>query len=92
MLHVALTRSSGMPIRSDDRLTVATSDFIAGGGDGVLAPAGPLEFKSVGGAPLLREAVVAWLRQRGRRLNESQFLAPGARRWSYPGPRPVTCQ
>src|SRR6266850_1848483 len=92
MLRVALTRSSGMPIRPEDRLTVTTSDFIAGGGDGILAPAGPLQFKGVEGAPLLREAVIAWLRQRGGRLDESQFLAPGNRRWSYPAPRPVTCR
>jgi 5'-nucleotidase len=92
LLRVTLTRSSGVPIRPGDPLTVTTSDFIAGGGDGILAPAGPLEFKSVEGAPLLREAVVARLRQRGGRLNESQFLAPGSRRWSYPRPRPVMCQ
>ena len=91
VLRVTLTRSSGVPIRPGDRLTVTTSDFIAGGGDGILAPAGPLDVKSVEGAPLLREAVVAWLRQRGGRLNESQFLAPGSRRWSYPRPRPVMC-
>lgn len=91
LLRVTLTRSSGVPIRPGDPLTVTTSDFIAGGGDGILAPAGPLEFKSVEGAPLLREAVVARLRQRGGRLNESQFLAPGSRRWSYPRPRPVMC-
>src|SRR6185503_11794763 len=46
-LRVALTRSSGMPIRPEDRLTVTTSDFIAGGGDGILAPAGPLQFTGV---------------------------------------------
>ncbi|HEY3157779.1 MAG TPA: bifunctional UDP-sugar hydrolase/5'-nucleotidase [Vicinamibacterales bacterium] len=91
LLRVTLTGSSGVPIRPGDPLTVTTSDFIAGGGDGILAPAGPLEFKSVEGAPLLREAVVARLRQRGGRLNESQFLAPGSRRWSYPRPRPVMC-
>ena len=92
MLRVALTRPSGMPIRPDDRLTVATSDFIAGGGDGVLAPAGPLEFESVDGAPLLREAVVGWLRSRGGRLNESHFISPATRRWSFPAARPVACQ
>ena len=92
MLRVSLTRSSGMPIRPDDRLTVTTSDFIAGGGDGILAPAGPLQFESVEGAPLLREAVVAWLRSRGGRINESQFLGPGNHRWSFPAPRPVRCQ
>src|SRR5258705_3142521 len=90
MLRVALTRSSCMPIRPEDRLTVTTSDFIAGGGDGILAPAGPLQFKGVEGAPLLREAVVAWLRQRGGRLDESHFPPPRHRPPSHPAPRPPT--
>jgi 2',3'-cyclic-nucleotide 2'-phosphodiesterase (5'-nucleotidase family) len=93
MLRVTLTRSSGVPIRSDDRLLVATSDFIAGGGDGIVAPAGPLEeIKTVEDAPLLREALVAWLRSRGGRMNENQFVSPEHRRWTYPGSRPVVCQ
>jgi len=93
MLRVTLTRSSGVPIRSDDRLLVATSDFIAGGGDGIVAPAGALEeIKTVEGAPLLREALVAWLRSRGGRMNENQFVSPEHRRWTYPGSRPVVCQ
>ena len=93
MLRVTLTRPSGTVIRADEQLTVATSDFIAGGGDGILAPAGPLgEGKMVAGAPLLREALVAWLRSRGGQLNEHQFMLPEHRRWSYPGSRPVVCQ
>jgi 2',3'-cyclic-nucleotide 2'-phosphodiesterase (5'-nucleotidase family) len=93
MLGVTLTRPSGMVIRPDEQLTVATSDFIAGGGDGILAPAGSLvEMKAVAGAPLLREALVAWLRSRGGQLNEHQFMLPEHRRWSYPGSRPVVCQ
>jgi 5'-nucleotidase len=93
ILRVTLTRSSGVPIRADERLSVATSDFIAGGGDGILAPAGPLgEIKVVDGVPVLRESIVAWLRSRGGRLNENQFVSPAHRRWSYPGSRPVVCQ
>jgi 2',3'-cyclic-nucleotide 2'-phosphodiesterase (5'-nucleotidase family) len=93
MLHVTLTRSSGVPIRADERLTVATSDFIAGGGDGIVAPAGALgEIRTVEGAPLLRESLAAWLRGRGGRLNESQFVSPEHRRWNYQGSRPVVCQ
>ncbi len=92
-LRVALTRASGTPIRSDERLTVVTSDFVAEGGDGVLAPAAPLgEITSVEGAPIQREAVVDWLRKRGGRLNENQYVSPENRRWSYPGARPVSCQ
>ncbi len=93
MLRVTLTHSSGVPVRADDQLTVATSDFIAGGGDGIFAPAGPLgEIKAVEGVPLLRESLVAWLRRRGGRLNENQFVSAEHRRWSYPGSRPVVCQ
>ena len=93
MLRVALTRASGAPIRPDERLSVATSDFIAGGGDGILAPAGPIgDVRTADGAPILREGVAAWLRNRGGRLNENQFVSPERRRWSYPGSRPVSCQ
>lgn len=93
MLRVTLSRSSGIPIRPDEQLTVATSDFIAGGGDGILAPAGALgEIKPVEGVPLLRESLVAWLRSREGRLNENQFVSAEQRRWSYPGSRPVVCQ
>jgi 5'-nucleotidase len=93
MLRVTLTRSTGAPIRADERLTVATSDFIAGGGDGIVAPAGTVgEIRTVEGAPLLRESLVAWLRSRGGHLSENQFVSPEHRRWSYPGSRPVVCQ
>jgi 2',3'-cyclic-nucleotide 2'-phosphodiesterase (5'-nucleotidase family) len=93
MLRVTLTRPSGVPIAADERLTVATSDFIAGGGDGIVAPAGSVdEVKVVEGVPLLREALVGWLRSRGGRLSENQFVSADHRRWSYPGSRPVVCQ
>jgi len=92
-LRVVLTRSSDAVIRPDDKLTVVTSDFIAGGGDGLMAPAGPVgDVRNPEGAPILRESVVAWLRSRGGRLNENQFVSPDNRRWHYPMPRPVTCR
>jgi 2',3'-cyclic-nucleotide 2'-phosphodiesterase (5'-nucleotidase family) len=92
MLRVALARTSGAPIRPDERLEVATSDFIASGGDGVLAPAGSLgAIKGLEGAPILHDAVADWLRRRGGRLNENQILSPDNHRWNYPGQRPVSC-
>jgi 5'-nucleotidase len=92
-LRVVLTRTSGEPIRAEDRLTAVTSDFVAGGGDGVIAPAGPVgEIRTPPGAPILRESVVAWLRSRGGRLNEHEFASADNRRWRFPGPRPVMCQ
>ena len=92
-LRVVLIRPSGTPIRADDRLTVVTSDFVADGGDGVVDPAGPLgEIKKPAGEPLLRESVVSWLRSRGGRLNENQFVSAENRRWHLAAPRPVMCQ
>jgi 2',3'-cyclic-nucleotide 2'-phosphodiesterase/3'-nucleotidase len=92
MLRVALRRTSGAPIRPDERLAIVTSDFIASGGDGVLAPAGPLgETRNPAGAPILHDAVADWFRRRDGRLNENQVLTPENRRWNYPGQRPVSC-
>ena len=92
-LRVVLTRSSGATIRADEKLTTVTSDFVAGGGDGVMAPAGPVgDVRNPDGSPILRESVVAWLRDRGGRLNENQFVSAGNRRWHYPMPRPVICR
>ena len=92
-LQVVLTRTSGARIAPTDRLTAVTSDFIATGGDGVLAPAEPIgEITYPGGAPLLRESVVAWFKSRGGRLNEQQFTSAESRRWHFPMPRPVMCQ
>jgi len=93
MLRVVLERPSGMPIRPDERLNVVTSDFVAGGGDGIVAPAGPLgDIKSPDGAPILRESVVAWLRGHGGHFDEHHFVAPDKRRWHFPAPRPMMCQ
>jgi hypothetical protein len=92
MLRVALRRKSGAPIRPDERLAIVTSDFIASGGDEVLAPAGPPgEIRNPEGASILHDAVADWLRRRDGRLNEKQILAPENRRWNYPGQRPVSC-
>jgi len=92
-LQVVLTRTSGTRIAPTDRLTAVTSDFIATGGDGVLAPAEPIgEVKYPEGAPLLRESVVAWFKRRGGRLNDKQFTSAENRRWHFPMPRPVMCQ
>jgi 5'-nucleotidase len=91
-LRVTLTRSSGAPIRAEEQLSVLTSDFIAGGGDGILAPAGPLSpAQSVQGAPLLRESVVAWFRRRGGRLDANEYVSAVNRRWHFPASRPVMC-
>jgi 2',3'-cyclic-nucleotide 2'-phosphodiesterase (5'-nucleotidase family) len=92
-LQIVLTRTSGARIVPTERLTAVTSDFVATGGDGVLAPGEPIgDVKYPDGAPLLRESVVSWFKSRGGRLSGEQFTSAENRRWHFPMPRPVMCQ
>jgi 2',3'-cyclic-nucleotide 2'-phosphodiesterase (5'-nucleotidase family) len=92
-LAVALERSSGGPIRPADKLIVATTDFIATGGDGILSPVMPAAGFPIGDdLPLARDAVVDWLRRRGGALRDRDLIDQAAPRWQLPGPLPVRCR
>jgi 2',3'-cyclic-nucleotide 2'-phosphodiesterase (5'-nucleotidase family) len=91
-LLASLRRASGTPIREDEELTVATSDFLATGGDGAFGPVGLLRvIDATDDAPLVRDALAGGLRQRGGWLDPKQFFDPGHPRLTYPAPRPVRC-
>jgi 5'-nucleotidase len=91
-LRVSLTRESGAPVRDDEELLVVTSDFLATGGDGAFASVGVLRVIDAGGdAAFLREAIAARLHARGGRIGSHDVFDPSRPRWTYPGPRPVTC-
>jgi 5'-nucleotidase len=91
-LTVALTREDGRPIAPADTLLAVTSDFVATGGDGVLAPAGSLPAAATPpGAPLARDAVAGWLQRRGGTVSEAEVVTDATRRWRFPGSRPVRC-
>jgi 2',3'-cyclic-nucleotide 2'-phosphodiesterase (5'-nucleotidase family) len=91
-LRATLRRRSGAPIRDDEELTIATSDFLATGGDGAFAPVRLLRVADAGDdAPLVRDAIVDSLRQRGGSLDGKQFFDPAHPRLMYPGRRPVQC-
>lgn len=89
-LDVALTRETGRPVRDDERLLLATSDFMATGGDGLMGEA-------AAGADLLpqiiREEMVRLLRARGGRLDpgDPAVYDKARPRIALPGPRPVNC-
>ncbi|MGE3704981.1 MAG: bifunctional UDP-sugar hydrolase/5'-nucleotidase [Vicinamibacterales bacterium] len=89
-LHVALYRDSGEPIRPDERLTVATMDSLASGSIFAVFST-PADFRVPEHAPLVREAVEDWLRQRGGRLDADQFVDPDHRRWNLPATPPTGC-
>jgi 5'-nucleotidase len=89
-LVVDLLRSDGRQIRSDEELLLATSDFLAGGGDDLLPAkllAGRVE---IAGPPNLRDRIAEHLGKAGKPLGE-KLLDPKRPRLTLPAPRPVAC-
>ena len=93
VLQIALTRPSGGIVHDDERLTIVASDFLASGGDGILAPVAPPEgFPVVAGeAPLARDALVGYLRRLGSGIDEARLVDPARPRLSYEGTAPLSC-
>ena len=85
-------RSESGPIQDDTVLRVVTSDFLALGGDSILAVAAPPGgFPISSDGPLLRDAVADWLQARGGRIDEAELARRSASLWTLPGPPPITC-
>ena len=77
-LDVVLLRPSGVPIRDDEPLLVAISDFLATGGDGMLASVTPPGgFPISATAPLARDVLADYLSRLGGRLREEALLDAG---------------
>ena len=86
-LDVVLSRPSGAPVTDGESLLVVVSDFLATGGDGILAPViPPGGFPILGTAPLVRDVFAEHLRKLGGHLREEQLLDPGTPRLSVPAP------
>ena len=82
-LVVTVRTASGEAIEDGRRLLVATTDFLATGGDGILTSVTPAQgFAMPESAPLLREVVADWVRRRGGRLGTGELLDPENPRWS----------
>ena len=70
-----MTRPSGAAIADGDPVLVVTSDFLATGGDGILAPIMPAGgFPVDAGAPLVRDVLVEYLRRPGAPVREAQLV------------------
>jgi 5'-nucleotidase len=93
-LRVKLERRDGRGIRPDTRLIVATSNYLADGGDGLFEPLleQGQQFK-IDPSKGMREEVAQRLRERGGVLDgqSSALLDPSKPRLLLPSPRPVTC-
>ena len=92
-LNVGMLRPNGAPISDTERLLVATSDFLATGGDSIFVPVTPPDgFTIHQDVGLVRDVVVDSLRKRGGTLREDQLVDPSNPRWTLPGRAPVTCR
>ena len=91
-VNVGMLRPNGAPIADNERLLIATSDFLATGGDGIFVPVTPADgFTIVRDIGLVRDVVVETLRKRGGTLREDQLVDPKNPRWTLPGKAPVVC-
>ena len=92
-VSVGMLRPNGAPIADTERLLVATSDFLATGGDAIFTPVTPPDgFAIVRDIGLVRDVVVDWFRHRGGTLREEQLISTTNPRWRLPGKAPVTCR
>lgn len=86
-------RRRGKRLGPKTPLWVATSDFLASGGDGLFAEAGIAEDAiTFEDGPTIRDAMAEVLEARGGTLHPKELLPRGERRFSYPGERPVSCK
>ena len=91
-LDVQLIRPSGVPIGDDDPVAIVVSDFLATGGDDILAPVMPPGgFPVDAGAPLVRDVVANYLRGLGEHLRQEQWLDGSSPRLSVSGTLPISC-
>ncbi len=90
-LEVFLKDDRGKPIADDRTLVLATSDFLASGGDGAIGrlklPAGAV----VETDSIIREAIAVELGKRGGSISAADLYDPDHPRLAYPPPRPVKC-
>jgi 2',3'-cyclic-nucleotide 2'-phosphodiesterase (5'-nucleotidase family) len=92
VVNVGMLRPNGIPVTDTERLRIATTDFLATGGDNIFAPVTPKDgFTIEQDIGLVRDVVVDSLRKRGGTLREDQLVDPANPRWVLPGRAPVTC-
>jgi 5'-nucleotidase len=88
-LDVVVARPNGSPVRDDEMLAIATTDFLATGGDGFFAGVtAPFEI-----GPPLRDALAEALRTRGGTLDpgDRMLFDPARPRFDLPGEVPIQC-
>lgn len=95
-LAVTMTRTrTGKRVKDSEKLTLVTSDFLVGLGDGVMSGTeleqGAIRVHDDG--PTIRDAIAEVLARRGGTLHagDRKLFDKTAPRFAYPGKRPVRC-
>ncbi len=92
-LAVKLFRTTGKAIADTAQLVLATSDFLASGGDGAFGSVrkrdGAVSLES---GETIRDAMADVLRKRGGHLGSKDFYDPTKKRLQFEGERPIRCR
>jgi 5'-nucleotidase len=92
-LRVTLEHPDGAPVRADETLVVATSDFLALGGDHLFTALNLPESRiQIGMGKSVRDSFIAGMQKRRTlRPNDPALLDPAHPRYRLPMPPPVRC-
>ena len=92
-MSLSMQRPDGTRIEDTDTVRVVSNDFLLLGGDEIFTPVMPEGgFEWSNGAPLVRDQVVQWFRDKGGRMHADQFFNPDKLRWNRPDPMPEDCE
>ena len=92
MMTIEMVLNNGHAIDDDDRVRIATNDFLATGGDAIFTPAMPADGFDYDDDPRSVRGVVAnWLRAHGGTLKAADFQTAADHRWNLPDSLPATC-
>ena len=91
-MKVLMLRPDGREIEDDEQLALLVNDYLALGGDAVLAPIMPPGGFPVGyELPRTRDVIVDWLRSRGGRLDPADWRSDEAPAWNPTEKIPPGC-
>lgn len=84
--------SDGRTIEDGDTIRIALANFVAMGGDRVLASVMPADgYATQDDAPQVRDVIIRSLRQRGGSISAPDFLSGDEPRWNMPDAKNSLC-